>query len=244
VAARPERATRVAATLRAVLPRPACSANVVLACSGAAQIDGTLTDACVMSQRAFCEGLTPAKGYSSQFASQCLNAVKTAYSDGRLTALEIATVRHRGDPCNRLIQGKQGTGESCSSDDDCNTVKNYRCALKSGEGSCQIPTVIDNGDSCAAPGATCHDGYYCGVGETCTPSKPVGKDCTADFECATGLDCDPNRATCAARASAERCAKDDDCTTAVCDIPVASTEGRCVASITLAPSVGICEDLR
>ena len=91
--------------------KAACSNSVVLACSGADKVDASLTDACVMSQRVFCEGLLPAKGYSSQKATQCLSAVQKAYSDARLTAAEIATVRHRGDPCNHLIKGTQDQGE-------------------------------------------------------------------------------------------------------------------------------------
>ncbi len=209
--------------------KAACSANVVLACSGAAKIDAALTDACVNRQRGFCEGLVPAKGYSSQFASQCLNAVKRAYSDARLTAPETATVRHRGDPCNHLIKGTQGAGESCSSDDDCDTLENYLCVSKTGEGSCQIPTVVDNGDSCAAPSATCHVGYYCGLDDTCVPSKTAARSALPISECATGLDCDPDSATCTARVSAVHCSKDDDCATAVCEIPVHSSEGRVCA---------------
>lgn len=224
--------------------KAACSSAVVLACSGADKVDASLTDACVMSQQIFCEGLLPIKGYSSQKASQCLNAVQKAYADARLTADEILTVRHRGDPCNHLVKGPQGEGESCAKDDDCDTLQNYLCVMKSGEGSCRIPTVVPNGDSCAAPGAACNPGYYCGVDEACVQTKAVGKTCAADFECATGLVCDPDSSKCVAKVSPESCTKDDDCTTNVCDIPVNSTSGRCVSAITLSSTSGICEDLR
>jgi len=224
--------------------KAACSSAVVLACSGAEKVDSELTDACVMSQRVFCEELLPSRGYSSQKATQCLDAVQTAYKDARLTAEEIATVRHRGDPCNHLIKGAQGAGESCASDDDCDTLKNYLCVLKNGEGTCQIPTLVENGDSCSAKGAACNPGYYCGVDEACVQSKLVGKKCAADFECATGLVCDPDSAVCTARVSPDSCTKDEDCTTNVCDIPVNSSSGRCVSTITLSASSGICEDLR
>ena len=91
--------------------KAACSSSVVLACSGAEKVDAELTDDCVISQRTFCEDdLLPPKGYSSQKASECLNAVQAAYSDARLTAAEIATVRHRGDPCNHLIKGRARQG--------------------------------------------------------------------------------------------------------------------------------------
>jgi hypothetical protein len=224
--------------------KAACSSAVVLACSGADKVDAELTDSCVMSQRIFCEGLLPGKGFSSDKAAQCLTAVQSAYKDARLTSAEIATVRHRGDPCNHLIKGPQGKGESCTMDDDCNTLQNYLCVFKSGQGSCQIPTVVAPGDPCSAPGDACDVGYYCGVDEACVKSKDVGKTCAANFECATGLVCDSDTAKCVARVSAESCTQDDDCTTNVCDIPVNSESGRCVSAITLSASTGVCEDLR
>jgi len=222
--------------------KAACSDSVVLTCSGEDKVDAELTDGCVSKQRVFCEGLLPATGFSSEKASQCLSAVQAAYKDARLTAAEIATVRHRGTPCNQLIKGSQEKGESCTSDDDCNTLENFVCVLKSGEGTCQIPTLVENGDPCSAPGATCNVGYYCGVDEACVKSKDVGKACAATFECATGLECDAGK--CVERVSAESCAKDDDCTTNVCDIPVGASTGRCVSTITLSASSGLCEDLR
>lgn len=163
-------------------------------------------------------------------------------TDARLTGLEIATVRHRGDPCNHLIAGPLGAGRSCVSDDDCDTLENYLCVSKSGSGSCQIPAVVSNGNSCAAPGAVCNIGYYCY--DNCVQSKGIGKACAADFECGTGLDCIPDTATCEARVSSANCSIDDDCTTGACDIPANSDRGRCVSSIVLAPSESTCEDLR
>jgi hypothetical protein len=184
--------------------------------------------------------LLPASGYSSEQASTCLSAVERAYSDGKLTALEIATVRHRGSPCNHLIKGPQAVGEGCTTDDDCNTLKNYLCVIKSGGGTCQIPTLVDNGTSCDAPEAACNPGFYCSASEKCVQSTAVGKACADTFECAAGLDCDPNTSKCVARVSQQNCAKDDDCTTNVCDLPA----GLCVNSITLAPSEALCTDLR
>jgi hypothetical protein len=211
-----------------------------LACSGADKVDDTLTQSCILSQQAFCEGLLPATGYSSQQASKCLSAVQAAYSDAKLTALEIATVRHRGDPCNHLIKGPAGVGEECSTDDDCNTLKNYICVFKSGAGTCQIPSPVMNGTSCSAPEAACNSGFYCGADEFCVQSKAAGKACTQTYECATGLDCDATTSKCVARVSQEMCTKDDDCATNVCDLPV----GRCVSTITLAPSEDLCRDLQ
>jgi len=224
--------------------RQACSSKVVLACSGADKLSSTLTEDCVGSQQAFCEGLLPAKGYSSQNATQCLRAVQAAYADGVLSADEIAIVRHRGEPCNHLVRGPQGDGESCASDDDCDTLKKYLCVLKSGQGSCQIPTLADNGTSCAAPEAACNTDFYCGADEYCVHVKDVGSACSASFECATGLECDPDTEKCVTRVAATSCTADNDCTTKACDIPVGLTTGRCVKSITLSGSSKICEDLQ
>jgi len=224
--------------------KAACSNTVVEACAGVDKADASDTDACVMTQRIFCEGLLPTKGYSSQKATQCLNAVQAAYKDARLTAEEIAIVRHRAEPCNHLIKGPQGEGESCASDDECNTLKDFVCVTKNGEGTCQIPTLIANGNSCSAKGAACHTGYYCGVDEACVQSKAVGKACAADFECQTGLVCDPDTSKCTEKVSPAKCMQDDDCTTNVCDIPVNSSAGMCVSTITLSASSGVCEDLR
>jgi len=226
--------------------KAACSNETVLACSGAAKIDATLTDACLRSQQRFCEGLVPSKGYSSLRVTQCLNAVQNAYKDARLSADEIATVRHLGAPCNHLIKGSQRAAESCTADNDCNTLDNYLCVMKSGHGSCQIPTVVDNGTSCAAPDAACNAGFYCSGGDdpNCVQSKAEGKTCAADFECATGLVCAPDSSKCSELVSPDSCMHDAECASNVCDIPVNSDSGRCVSAITLSSSTGICEDLR
>lgn len=224
--------------------KAACSSAVVLACSGEETVTAELTDSCVLSQRAFCEGLLPAKGYSSQKASQCLSAVQNAYSDGKLDAEEIATVRHRGEPCNQLVKGPQAKGESCASDDECDTVQNYLCVFKSGEGTCQIPVLVGAGKSCAAPGAACSTGYYCGVDEACVESKFEDDNCTASFQCDTGLECNADTGKCEARVNPTSCTSDNDCPSNVCDIPASSSTGRCVSRIILASSTGICEDLR
>ena len=223
--------------------KAACTGDVVVACSGAEAADNSLTQACLSSQHAFCLTLVPAAGYSSENASQCLSAVQTAYGDGKLSAREIATVRHRGDPCNHLIKGPQAKGESCDVDDDCDTLNDYLCIVKGGAGTCQIPTLAANGDPCTAPEAACNAGYYCD--ENCVKSKAVGSTCAASFQCATGLVCDGDPMKCVAKVSEANCTKDDDCMlNKVCDIPVGASTGLCVSSISLGSTSTICEDLR
>ena len=224
--------------------KAACSNETVLACSGAAKVDANLTDACVTSQRIFCERLVPSKGYGSLKASQCLSAVRDAYRDARLTAQEVETVRHLGEPCNHLIKGPQRQAESCTQDQDCDTLHDYLCVVKGGRGSCQVPSLVANGTSCAAPDSACNPGFYCTGGDdpNCVQSKALGKPCTADFECVTGLVCDGDE--CSERVSPESCSADDECATGVCDIPVNSSSGRCVSALTLSSSSRVCEDLR
>ena len=217
----------------------ACNETVVLACSGADKADSTLTQACITSQTAFCQtGLDiPATGYSSKNALACLTAVQSAYSDGKLNAQEIATVRHRGSPCNQLIKGAAAEGEPCTKDDDCNTLDDYLCLMKAGTGTCQIPSVSANGDPCTAAGATCNPGYYCD--DNCVKSKVEGAKCTESFECAAGLTCDAATTKCVAIVSSGNCTVDSDCALGkICDA------GLCVASITLGASNEICKDLR
>lgn len=223
--------------------KSACRSNVVSICSGAEKADEALTRACQESQQDFCRSLLPTSGYGSRRAAECLKAVEAAYSDARLTATEIATVRHRGEPCNHLVKGPAAKGDTCVNSDDCDTTNDYLCVIKSGEGTCQIPVVVANGTSCAAPGAACNPGFFCD-GDNCVQAKPVDGKCTTDFECATGLICDPEALKCVARVSQKECMKDDDCTTNVCDIPVGSSTGLCVSTVTLGASQAICEDLR
>jgi hypothetical protein len=220
--------------------KAACSTTVVSHCAGveAADVTADLTSACVTSQQAFCEGLVPA-GYVSTQAGVCLSAVKKAYSDGTLSALEISTVRHLGDPCNHLIKGTQAKDDTCTTDNDCNTVDNYLCVMKSGVGACEIPKVVANGTSCSAPDAACNPGFYCD-GEHCVQSLDKDEKCLNDFECLSGLVCDATSGKCAPRVSQTNCAADGDCTTNVCDLPV----GKCVSSIILSPAEGLCQDLQ
>src|SRR6478609_2805059 len=102
--------------------KAACSNETVLACAGADKVDADLTDSCAISQRLFCERLVPHEGYSSLKATQCLNAVQAAYKDARLSAEEVLTVRHLGEPCSHLIKGPKRAAESCATNNDCNTL--------------------------------------------------------------------------------------------------------------------------
>jgi hypothetical protein len=229
--------------------RVACNSTVVQRCSGMTTVTSTLTDSCIASQQTFCEQLVPEQGYSSAQASTCLNAVKAAYEDANLTGAEVATVRDLGDPCNHLIKGPKGTGDTCLKDTDCDTVHNVLCVMKSGVGTCVIPTVVPNGTSCSAPEAACMNGFYCD-GAHCVQSNAVGVKCAASYECAAGLVCDgagdagTETGKCTTLVDPSACMMDSDCTSGVCDKVGTATTGSCVDSITLARAEGVCGDLR
>lgn len=223
--------------------KAACNATVVANCAGADKATSELTSQCVESQQTFCEGLVPSSGYSSEQASTCLAAVKSAYADGKLNADEIAIVRHRADPCNHLIKGPKDKGEECSTDDDCDTLKDYVCVMKGGTGSCQIPTVVDNGDSCKAPDAACKPDHYCDSGSHCVQSSDVGDSCTDTYQCLNGLDCDADKQQCVMRVDPKKCTQDSDCPTGVCDMAVGADTGKCVSLVPLTLTDSLCKDL-
>jgi hypothetical protein len=228
----------------------ACSPTTVAACAGLGPGDdvAAATKTCIASQQAFCEGLVP-DGYVSTQASVCLNAVQQAYSDGTLTATEIATVRHLGDPCNHLITGPSAAGDSCSEDIDCDTVNDYSCVLKSGVGACAIPVVVDNGTSCKAADATCNANFYCD-GKNCVESGALSDSCAHDYECGMGLVCDSDKSsstvlTCITPVDQTMCKEDSDCTkNKICHIASGLDTGRCGTSIILASTDQLCESLR
>ncbi|MEP7051977.1 MAG: hypothetical protein ABJB12_16550 [Pseudomonadota bacterium] len=223
--------------------KAACNATVVKSCAGVDTETKELTQGCLASQQTFCEGLVPSVGYSSQQASVCLDAVRSAYADGKLSADDVAIVRHRGDPCNHLIKGPKDKNEDCTTDDDCDTLNNYVCVMKGASGSCEIPTVVDNGDSCKARDAECNPGHYCDSGSHCVESAGVGDSCTDTYECLSSLDCDADTQQCALRVNPAKCKEDGDCVTGVCDIAAGSSTGKCVSQITLTQTDSLCGDL-
>jgi hypothetical protein len=230
--------------------KAACNSTVVTRCSGMPTATSALTDVCVEKQGAFCEGLVNKHtGYNSAQAKTCLDAVGHAYGDATLSGTEIATVRQLGGSCNHLFKGPQAKGDSCTADADCDTVHNVQCVMKSGVGTCVVPTVVANGTSCSAPEASCMTGFYCD-GAHCVQSEAAGDKCDADYECGTGLSCvgvgDGGAATgkCATRVDPRMCAADADCTTGVCDIVGSDATGTCIDSITLSHAESLCEDLR
>jgi len=221
----------------------ACSAAVVSACAA------TDAAACQESQKADCVARLPV-GYSSQFAEDCLDAVKDAYTDADLTPAELAVVVGFAEPCDQLIKGAGGDGAICQDRAGCNTLQGLDCVKKAGEttGECRVPEVVGGGISCVEPQKTCVDGFYCD-GSHCLERLAIGAACTSDDECSTDARCDSSSdagaGTCVARADVtDPCTEGADCKSNICTIPTGQSTGICVLQVRLSAAEPMCASLR
>jgi hypothetical protein len=225
----------------------ACNETVVANCSA------TDAEACQAPQKAFCLEVVPSNGYSPDFAQECLDAVKTAYADAKLTREELGVVLQLGEPCDKLIKGAGEDGALCTDRSDCNTLAELECVKKAGEetGTCRIPRPVGGGFSCIEPDELCDDGFYCD-GDNCLARKAEGRACASDDECVlearcdvvTDLDAGTSTGTCVPRAElAQPCTQDADCKSNICTIGAAGS-GRCVREVILSGSEPLCDNLR
>ncbi|MCB9580049.1 MAG: hypothetical protein H6717_23685 [Polyangiaceae bacterium] len=225
--------------------KAACNKTVVGQCSGG----GTDTAACVDAQSAFCLSALPAN-YTSDGdnAKACVEAVKKAYSDAKLTAAEVLVVRNFAAPCNVLSNGPSGEGETCSQRSDCDTLSGYDCIIRPGEtqGSCQIPVMASGGDPCSDANVVCPDTHYCD-GNNCLTRAAVGASCGADKPCAQDLQCLglSGTETCQTKAgNSESCTDSSGCQSGLCSIAQGASSGICVNDLPLGPTEPLCNDLR
>ena len=223
----------------------ACQKEVLDACQAEAEED------CLSTQSDFCRDIIP-ENYSSEHASECLNAVKAAYEDGNLTADELGVVIKLGAPCDQLSKGSRTDGETCEKSDDCDTAGGFSCIAKLGEttGVCAKPEEVGAGEACDGPAQVCGEGYFC-TGENCVVYKKTGAACDGDYQCKPTDRCvvdttlDPVTGTCQLRAKMSApCVKDDDCQSHFCVVASGKTEGLCASLIRLSISEPLCENLR
>jgi hypothetical protein len=226
----------------------ACNETVVENCQAAS------TDTCIESQKQFCMALVP-RGYSPQFARECVSAVQDAYADARLTLEELNTVQKLEAPCHRVVSGA-GEGASCARDSDCDMVSGLRCVMSTGaeQGVCAEPVVVDPGRSCNAVGQVCTQGFYCN-GSNCIERKSAGSTCASDDECREDSKCEmadpgaggaggtgsvvPGEGTCTERAElSQSCDSHDDCKSNFCNGTL------CANTVVLSQSEPICATLR
>jgi hypothetical protein len=215
--------------------KAACNAKVVSACAAAT------AESCVEKQAAYCMGLVP-PNYSSKNAKACIDKVKAAYADAKLSAEEVAIVRDLGAPCDKLNKGPKQLGELCYASDECDGLQDLVCVIKLGapDGTCQVPNQVGGGFSCKGADEVCGTGFYCdgsnciaklGTGETCSPEIP----CLEDHLC-QGTICVAKGATAAS------CADNQECLSGICAKP-ALGPGKCVDSVVLTPTDPVCQSL-
>ncbi|MEZ4372583.1 MAG: hypothetical protein R3B07_17285 [Polyangiaceae bacterium] len=212
-----------------------CNDSVVKACSG----DGADATGCKATQSAACLSAV-GETYDSTNAKDCLNAVKKAYQDAKLSRADVDVIEFKSGACAELFVGSKAEGDGCSADAECDTVNGYRC-IGDQSPTCQIPTEVGGGGKCSDPSAVCASGFYCdgtnclqavGVGQSC-----VDEPCTEDLNCLAG--------TCTAKtADFQDCSKNDDCQSGLCDVPRGASTGICVTSFDLAVTSSTCSALR
>jgi hypothetical protein len=221
--------------------KAACNAKVVAACAAAS------VASCVDNGTTYCMGLV-APHYNPKYAKQCIDAVRTAFADAKLTAEELATVRDMAAPCDRLNEGPLGEGDQCSASDQCDALVGdlgLRCIVKSGQtfGTCAEPVEVGGGFSCAAPNQVCVSGFYCD-GSNCLAAKGEGEACDT-APCADGFDCQDVSGSlqCVAKLKAtDACSADEQCASGICAKSVNGT-GKCVDSVVLSPTDPMCSYL-
>lgn len=214
--------------------KAACNAKVVSACAAAS------ADSCAEKQAAFCMGLVPPY-YASKNAKACIDRVKKAFSDAKLTAEEVAIVRDMAAPCDKLNKGPKQLGDACDASDECDGLQDLICVKKPGAGgTCQVPKEVGAGYACQAPDEVCASGFYCN-GSNCIVKKGQGETCDELTPCGEEFLCQGT--ICVAKGdTAASCQENAECKSGVCAKPAVGP-GKCVDSVVLTPTDPICSSL-
>jgi hypothetical protein len=220
--------------------KAACNATVVSKCSGG----GDNIENCVSAQADFCmNALVKPLYYSNEHAKACLDYVKKAYEDAKLTADEVKVVRELADPCDKLIEGPGDVGAVCTTIYDCNTLVDLSCVMRAGEttGTCQVAEIVGGGFSCSQPNQICDTGFYCDGQNCLARPNTEGASCSAEIPCAEDFKClgSATSAICTAKSdTGEDCTSNLDCKSGVCSGPI------CVELVELTHTDPFCADLR
>jgi hypothetical protein len=183
------------------------------------------------------------QNFSDAHGDACLNAVSKAYADADLSGAELASVLELAPPCDAIIRGPVGLGESCSTSRDCDGSQGYKCVLRGDaiKGTCQIPEVVGAGQKCAALQQVCPEGFYCDA-RNCIAAKDLREACLSDYECGERALCG-NDSMCTAKLDlGAPCVAGNQCLSGVCY----SINGQksCVDRVRLSPAESLCDELR
>lgn len=192
----------------------ACTKEVVSACAA------TDAEACAAAQAAHCMAVVSAGAYERSLARACLDSVRDAYADEKLTAAEAAVVLRGGAPCD------------------------FVCVEVDGE--CVPPEVVGGGQECSDAATICEEGFYCD-GSNCLAVRTEGRACSDTIPCAEGLKCVEGTSgmVCEAKAGpGQPCATGEDCVSGICTLPAGDDEGICANEIILSAAEPTCSDLR
>ena len=153
------------------LAEAACSAKVVEGCYGANNTANM--SSCRDAFRA--EGCNPNHyGYHHEGAEACIAKIKAIYTDGALTQVELEDAEN---VCVKALSNSGGVNSPCEVDAQCNAGDGLSCVIKPGQqGTCQKPTEVMGGFSCAQAHEVCVEDFYC-IDGNCLAGRQLNQAC-------------------------------------------------------------------
>lgn len=218
----------------------ACSALAVEQCSSPDR------DTCATYQQADCLKRLDADLYSKAGANECLDAVRRAYDDAKLSAEELATVFGLEGDCARVQSTESPEGTQCESDAECDVAAGFACVVRTDtgapEGECHVPVTATGGNSCKDKDVVCTPGFYCN-GSHCLARPAKGDDCSFAEPCLEELRCvgAGGSGACADKLGLRAaCTADDECASGLCSESSDGARG-CATSVLLDFNKAICD---
>lgn len=216
-----------------------CTRMVVEKCGGKDEAT------CASKSKLDCMGHVPqGTRYMPDKAAICIERTRTAYSDGQLTALEVADMKKI---CETVFSGPGAARTPCSVNADCASADNLACVIPFGEktGKCLVPNVVPMGGPCSAEADVCTENFYCDrMKLQCLPKAGAMESCNEGWRpCLPNLKC--NGALFAASCGplsgvGVPCTKDDECDSHLCAKGKSSGEGTCADAIVFSPLAAAC----
>jgi hypothetical protein len=220
-----------------------CNDTVIVACAAPGK------DKCISSRQSACVAAAPKdKAYDASKTEDCIAAVAAAYGDAKLTKDEIKTYT---DTCALLFNGIGVKDSPCGADADCKVSEGLRCVVSSSaggadggpirsSGTCQLPKIVQGGDSCAPVDAMCAAGYHCGLTKHCDINGATGEACGDGLPCKETLKCSSAGMCQPKLADGSPCTVSQECTNGVC----LEQTNICVSQVILAPNEPFCVQAR